>query len=94
MRILIYTSTDSGVNWTAQDSNRNWHAVASCADGLRLAAGVDFGQIYTSTPTPMPSTSTGVAGAISARQYDAIDLQYAGNGVFLVRSSAGTFSVQ
>jgi len=64
------------------------------ADGMRLAAGVDFGQLYTSRPTPMPSTSTGVAGSISGRQYDAIDLQYAGNGVFLVRSSAGTFNVQ
>ncbi|MFL6604974.1 MAG: WD40/YVTN/BNR-like repeat-containing protein [Steroidobacteraceae bacterium] len=90
----IYTSTDSGVTWTPRDSNRNWRAVASSADGMRLAAGVDFGQLYTSRPTPMPSTSTGIAGSISGRQYDAIDLQYAGNGVFLVRSSAGVFNVQ
>ena len=47
------------------------------------------GQIYTSTP----STTTGVAGAIAGRPYDAIDLQYVGNGLFVVRSSAGTFDV-
>jgi photosystem II stability/assembly factor-like uncharacterized protein len=91
----IYISTDSGVTWTAQDSNRNWHSVASSADGTRLVAAVMIaGQIYTSTPTPMRSTSTGGAGSISGRQYDAIDLQYAGSGVFLVRGSAGVFNVQ
>jgi hypothetical protein len=91
----IYTSIDSGVTWTAQDSNRNWHSVASSADGTRLVAAVMIaGQIYTSTPTPMRSTSTGGAGSISGRQYDAIDLQYAGSGVFLVRGSAGVFNVQ
>jgi hypothetical protein len=94
----IYTSTDSGVTWTARDSSRNWSAVASSADGSRLVAaeyGYGYGgQIYTSTPTPLANTSTGVAGSISGSQYDSIDLQYAGNGVFLVRSSAGVFNVQ
>ena len=29
----IYTSTDSGVNWTARESSRNWQSVASSSDG-------------------------------------------------------------
>ena len=90
----LLTSTDSGVTWTARESNRLWSSVASSADGTRLVAVDNTVLVYTSTPTPMHSTSTGVAGAISARQYDAIDLQYAGNGVFLVRGSAGVFNVQ
>jgi len=45
----IYTSTDSGVFWTAHESNRLWQAVASSADGAKLVAVVSSGQIYTST---------------------------------------------
>ena len=45
----IYTSTDSGVNWTARDSSRTWRGVASSSDGLKLVAYVYNGQIYTST---------------------------------------------
>jgi hypothetical protein len=48
----IYTSTDSGMNWTARmtDANRNWFAVASSTDGSKLVAVVrgGAGQIYTS----------------------------------------------
>jgi hypothetical protein len=38
----IYTSTDSGVTWTARitDASRRWSAVASSADGSTLAAGM------------------------------------------------------
>jgi hypothetical protein len=43
----IYTSTDSGVTWTARDSNRSWSSMASSADGSKLIACA--GQIYTST---------------------------------------------
>jgi len=47
----IYTSTDSGVNWTARmtDTDRRWVSVASSADGTKLVAAVYTGQIYTST---------------------------------------------
>ena len=34
----IYTSTDSGTNWTARESNRYWWSVASSADGTKLVA--------------------------------------------------------
>ena len=45
----IYTSTDSGVTWTAQASpSTNWQSVASSYDGTKLVAVVKGGQIYTS----------------------------------------------
>ena len=41
--------TDSiGESWTAYDSSRAWSAVASSADGTKLVATVNGGQIYTS----------------------------------------------
>jgi hypothetical protein len=55
---FIYTSTDSGVNWTARmiDTNRSWVSVASSSasssDGTKLVAavgGLTNGNIYTST---------------------------------------------
>ena len=45
----IYTSADSGQNWTPRESNRPWRSVASSADGSKLVAVVNGGQIYTST---------------------------------------------
>lgn len=44
----IYTSTDSGITWTARESARNWVEITSSADGTKLAAVVQNGQIYTS----------------------------------------------
>jgi photosystem II stability/assembly factor-like uncharacterized protein len=47
----LYTSTDSGVNWTPRmtDLNRPWWSVASSEDGGKLVAVVTLGgQIYTS----------------------------------------------
>ena len=42
--VFVMSST-----WTAHDSNRFWEAVASSADGNKLVAVEDLGQIYTST---------------------------------------------
>ena len=39
----------AGGTWTARESGRNWNAVASSADGTKLVAVVDGGQIFTST---------------------------------------------
>jgi hypothetical protein len=89
----IYISTDSGVTWTPRDSSRAWHSIASSADGTRFVA-VAAGQVYTSSPLPMSNTSIGTGGFICGRRGDSIDLQYAGDGVFLVRHSSGAFDVQ
>ena len=49
----MYTSTDSGVNWTQRGGNpRSWAGVASSADGTKLIAAwsdLDGGSIFTST---------------------------------------------
>ena len=86
----IYTSSDSGANWTARDSGRGWSSVASSADGTRLTAAVYGGQIYTSTAT----TTLGTSGSISGGASDAIELQYVGNGMFTVLSHSGSLTIQ
>jgi hypothetical protein len=75
----LYTSTDSGATWTARDSNRNWHGLAMSADGSRLAAVPLGDQIYTSTTA---QTSPGLGGSVSGGQFDALELQYVGGGLF------------
>ena len=90
----IYTSNDSGLTWTARASGaRFWHAVASSADGTRLVALDDGGQVYTTVPTVVDTTVPGSAGTIVGRQHDALDLQYVGNGTFMVRSASGVFDI-
>ncbi len=56
---FIYTSTDSGANWTPRASSQNWSAVASSADGTKLIAAVQNGLIYTSTDSGASWTSRG-----------------------------------
>ena len=53
----IYTSSDSGVSFTARDSNRSWIGIASSSDGTKLAAVVSNGQIYTSTDSGVSWTA-------------------------------------
>ena len=48
----IYTSSDSGVNWTERTSagSKNWMSIAISSDGSRIVAGLqENGYIYTST---------------------------------------------
>lgn len=84
---MIYTSTDSGVTWTARDATRPWAGVASSASGDDLVAVTDGGQVYTSRPF----TTLGTTGAVSGGQFDAIDLQYLGGGVFVPIAGEGAF---
>jgi hypothetical protein len=90
----IYTSSDAGVSWTARESNRGWSAVASSSDGQRLVAAAAGGQLYTSARAPRESTTAGVAGSISGRQYEAITLQYVGANKFVVFDFTGDLIVQ
>ena len=59
---FIYTSSDSGVNWTQRDSSRNWRSVASSDDGTKLVA-VAGGFIYTSTDSGVTWTQQTSAGS-------------------------------
>jgi hypothetical protein len=52
------------------------------------------GQLYTSAPVPRQSTTAGVAGSISGRQYEAITLQYAGGNKFVVFDFTGDLIVK
>jgi photosystem II stability/assembly factor-like uncharacterized protein len=86
----IYVSTDAGATWAAQESNRNWTSIAVSADGRRLVAGVAGGNIYTSEPSPIGTTTVGADGYLTGSSYSAVELQCIGNGVFFPISSAGT----
>jgi hypothetical protein len=60
-----------GSSWTARDSNREWTCVASSADGTKLVAGTNGGQLYTSTDsgitwTPRENTQNWAGVASSA----------------------------
>ena len=44
----LFTSTNSGLNWTRRENPRKWIAGASSADGTMLVAAVSGGQLYTS----------------------------------------------
>jgi len=59
----IWTSTDSGVTWTARATASNWRSVASSSDGAKLVAVVHIGQIYTSADSGV--TWTAVATALN-----------------------------
>lgn len=93
----IYTSIDSGVTWMPHwvAGGASWWAVASSADGSRLVTADESGSgIFTSAPTALQSTTVGTAGLINGGQYDAIELQYVGNGIFTILSSEGNLAAQ
>jgi prepilin-type N-terminal cleavage/methylation domain-containing protein len=65
----IYTSTDSGVTWTARSSpgTHEWVAVTSSADGTKLAAATldaGPGNIYTSTDSGVTWTLRSAPGTL------------------------------
>ncbi len=91
----LYTSTDAGVSWTARESSRIWYSVAMSADGTKMWAG-DFGPGYIHTATT-DRTTAGITGSLSGSQYDALKLQYVGNGSFVPlswSSFSGMFTVR
>jgi hypothetical protein len=45
---VILTSDDSGATWAGSAHIDSWHGIASSADGTKLVAVVEGGQIYTS----------------------------------------------
>jgi hypothetical protein len=65
-------------------------AVASSADGRRLAAAPMYLPIHTS----VASTTQGTSGAVSGTLSDAIELQYLGKGMFTVLSHEGSLTIR
>ena len=51
------SSTFTWSTWTARDSARNWQSITISADGQKMAAVVDNGNIYTSSDSGVTWTS-------------------------------------
>ncbi|HTX21319.1 MAG TPA: sialidase family protein [Candidatus Aquilonibacter sp.] len=85
----IYFSSDSGVTWMQLSGApaASWSGIVSSADGSLLAATINGGNIYLSSQS---STTPGTAGYLSGAQHSAIELIYAGNGIFLPLNHEGT----
>ncbi len=84
------------VTWTPRESNRSWHSVASSADGSKLVAVVDGGQIYTSTDsgvswTPRESNRVWFSVASSADGSKLVAVVYNGQYNGQIYTSTPTF---
>jgi hypothetical protein len=93
---LLYVSSDSGATWSPQSGpgQNSWTGLASNASGTRLAVASSGGYIFTGHYAY--ATTVGAAGSLGGAQYDAIQLQYVGSGVFIVLSftaQSGQFSI-
>ncbi len=73
----IYTSTDSGVNWTVRSpvtasTTRYWYSITSSSDGTKLAAVVYGGYIYTSSDSGVNWTERSPVTATTTRNWSSI----------------------
>ena len=84
----ISTSSDSGATWLQRTSSTNvsWSGIASSANGSKLVAVVNGGYLYTSS---QGNTTTGTTGYLFGAQQAAIEVDYAGNGIFIPLSHEG-----
>lgn len=85
----LHASTDGGATWVPRATDHNWSHVCSSADGRQMLAVEHGGQIHKSTPF----STRGVTGGVRGGRYDALELQYLGDGVFMPLSHEGTLSV-
>lgn len=79
----VFISTDSGVTWTERETARPWRGVALSADGNRVIAANNNGQIHTSTSN---RTTVGAGGYIQGGKDNEVNLIYRGDGLFDVTS--------
>jgi hypothetical protein len=82
----LLTSSNSGFFWTPRDTSKKWACVASSADGNKLVAGVVDGQLYLSAG----ASTVGTIGYLAGEQNAAVELQYTGNGQFILLCHEGT----
>lgn len=84
----VFMSSDGGATWMTGGDVLNWYAIGS-SDGGDLVAGVEYGgQIYTLSGSL--TTTIGTTGGLSGRRYSAVELQYAGSGMWMPISAMGT----
>ncbi|MGA0612082.1 WD40 repeat domain-containing protein [Caldimonas sp. KR1-144] len=83
-------SIDGAATWTSLTFDfQGYPQLAWSADGSRAIVGSEQG-----TYTSIASTTPGPAGSISGQQFDAITLQYVGNGMFNVLSHEGSLKTE
>ena len=83
----IWASLNSGATWfqTGAPISTDWFAITCPADGSKFIAGGASDGIYIFRPF----TTTGTFGYVTGSLGSAIELQYIGNGQFIVLSSGG-----
>lgn len=79
-----FTSTDQGRSWVTLIAPATYttNGLALSSNGVLAAAATSAG-VYASSASGA-ATTVGIGGSISGAQYDSIELQYAGGGVFTV----------
>lgn len=89
------------VTWTARDSSRNWTGVASSADGNKLAAVVEQGQIYTSSDSGVTWVARdtardwrGIASSASGTKLAAVTSDAGGGRIYTSTDSGVTWTAR
>ena len=84
---VVYLSTDAGASWSQQSasSGPSWVAAAMSADGTKLMFGASDGTLA----MPLPASTLGTAGFLTGEQFEAVELQYVGNGTFAIIGHEG-----
>ena len=77
-------------SWVQLNSGQGWYALACAANAKRLVGAVNGGFLF----NPSSVTTAGMAGSLSGAQYQALTLQYFGNGLFSTIDNEGLLTVQ
>lgn len=86
----VYISQDTGMSWQPRanlPTAPNYTGAAASNDGSTLAAVANANGIFVSSKA---TTTVGPTGQLMGSRLAAVELQYAGNGVFIPLSSTGT----
>lgn len=100
---FLYTSTDSGANWTQRDSSRNWLRCASSADGTKLLASASGSNtttfLYKSTDSGATWTTaafaanwTGIASSADGTKLIAARSELSTGGIWRSTDSGATWT--
>ncbi|HEX6997437.1 MAG TPA: YCF48-related protein [Gammaproteobacteria bacterium] len=88
----IMISTDYGASWRPGDSVvGTWSDIVCTSDCSKIAAVRAGGYVTTSPRTKVFTTTPGTDGFLQGSQWDAIDLQYVGGGLFIVKGAIGSY---
>jgi hypothetical protein len=82
----VYVSTDSGQSWVSvMDLPSQMEQVTCSSDGTKVFASSSTETIYYGASF----TTLGTTGSLAGAQYDELELQYFGSGLFSVVSNQG-----